>query len=64
MKNKAPINSPALSNHSAVVRDHYILLIGGWNGSNRTSDVYVYDINKSEIQKAKTSGKFFQIRFE
>lgn len=63
MKNKAPINSPALSNHS-VVRDHFILLIGGQNGSNRMSDVYVFDINKSEIQKAKTSGKFFQIRFE
>jgi hypothetical protein len=36
--------SPALSHHSCVTIDNrYLLLIGGWDGKNRTSKVFAFD---------------------
>ena len=38
--------SPSLSHHAAVVSgDRYLILIGGWDGRRRTSNVNVYDTN-------------------
>ena len=39
---------PALSHHASVSLDNkYIVLIGGWNGKVRTSNIYVFDTEKS-----------------
>ena len=36
--------SPALSHHACVtLYDRYMILIGGWNGRQRTTKVYVFD---------------------
>ena len=39
---------PSLSHHSAnVVREHFILIIGGWNGHKRTAEVYCFDTTEA-----------------
>lgn len=38
------------------MQDTYVLFIGGWNGNNRISDVYVYDTKNNEILNTRTSG--------
>ncbi|CAD5114539.1 DgyrCDS3659 [Dimorphilus gyrociliatus] len=49
--------SPYLSHHSSVVlRDRYFLLIGGWDGKVRTSDVHSYDTVEKVWKKVPTSG--------
>ncbi|XP_064652428.1 kelch domain-containing protein 9-like [Lineus longissimus] len=49
--------SPALSHHSSVVLgDRYLILIGGWDGKARTSDVHMYDVEKDKWQGVATSG--------
>lgn len=36
--------SPALSHHACVtINNRYLLLIGGWDGKNRTSKLYAFD---------------------
>lgn len=50
-------DSPALSHHAGVVlHDRYILLIGGWNGHVRTSQVFVYDTEENHWMAPQTSG--------
>lgn len=40
--------SPALSHHCAVAIDNrYMLLIGGWNGKQRTADVFAFDAEEN-----------------
>lgn len=37
-------NAPGLSHHCAVTYEHrFIILIGGWNGKKRTSEVFLFD---------------------
>ena len=37
-------SAPGLSHHCALAYEHrFILLIGGWNGKKRTSDVFLFD---------------------
>ena len=37
-------NAPSLSHHCAIAYKHrYIILIGGWSGRKRTSDVFLFD---------------------
>jgi hypothetical protein len=31
-------------------------LIGGWNGTERSSDIFVYQINNQEIKMANSKG--------
>lgn len=52
------INSPALSYHRCIVMNNgqYILAIGGWDGSKRKSDVYVFDVASITWYQAHTSG--------
>ena len=41
--------SPALSHHACVtLYDRYMVLIGGWNGRQRTTKVYVFDTGRQE----------------
>ena len=51
-------DSPTLSYHRCVVMSdgEYIVTIGGWDGSKRKSDVYVYDVANSTWHEAHTSG--------
>lgn len=51
-------DSPALSYHRCVVMNNgqYIVTIGGWDGSKRKSDVYVFDLAKNVWHQAQTSG--------
>lgn len=51
-------DSPVLSYHRCVVwnRGQYILAIGGWDGSKRKSDVYVYDVANGSWHEADSSG--------
>lgn len=51
-------DSPALSYHRCVVMNNgqYIVTIGGWDGSKRKSDVYVFDLTKNVWHQAQTSG--------
>lgn len=49
-------NSPSLSHHSSVVLgDRYFLLIGGWDGKVRTSDVHAFDTLERIWKKVPTS---------
>eukprot|EP00794_Sanderia_malayensis_P009310 gene9310-10292_t len=46
-----------LSHHSAVIfKQRYIVLIGGWNGKKRTSEVFFFDKLSCHWYKAKNSG--------
>lgn len=50
-------NSPALSHHVCLsMQDRYLVLIGGWNGKARVSDVWVYDTVENCWISMKTSG--------
>lgn len=50
-------NSPALSHHaSVVIGNRYIVLIGGWTGKFRVSDVVIYDTVSSVWSYPKTTG--------
>ena len=48
--------SPHLSHHAGVVIGDYWILIGGWNGRARTSDVSVYDVINNRWIDTKTDG--------
>lgn len=52
------LNSPSLSYHRCVVMNDgaFIVTIGGWDGSKRKSDVYVYDVEKKIWFSTNTSG--------
>ena len=54
----APIDSPNLSHHCAIVQNDSIILIGGWNGSSRISDVFIYNITNGEIKMASSTGTY------
>jgi len=51
-------DSPALSYHRCVVMGggQYIVTIGGWDGSKRKSDVYVFDVANTKWHQTHTSG--------
>ena len=50
-------NSPFLSHHCAVsLHERYIMLIGGWNGRVRLSDVFVYDTAEEKWIQVRTQG--------
>ncbi|ESN99600.1 hypothetical protein HELRODRAFT_125934, partial [Helobdella robusta] len=49
--------SPALSYHASVVlQDRYLVLIGGWNGKSRTSDLNIYDGAQEKWLPCETHG--------
>ncbi|CAG5126769.1 unnamed protein product [Candidula unifasciata] len=49
--------SPFLSHHAAVVlEDRYLLLIGGWDGRKRGSELHVYDSQEDKWSQMKQSG--------
>ncbi|BFZ11071.1 hypothetical protein BsWGS_14110 [Bradybaena similaris] len=49
--------SPSLSHHAAVVlEDRYLLLIGGWDGKKRGSELHVYDSQEDKWSQMKQSG--------
>lgn len=49
--------SPALSHHACVVvGDRYVVLVGGWNGKSRVSDVAAYDTANDSWSYPKTTG--------
>lgn len=50
------MESPALSHHCAFIQENHVIIVGGWNGSSRISDVYIYDISQNKFTKAKTKG--------
>ena len=50
-------DSPALSHHCALnFQDRYVLLIGGWNGKVRSSDVFAYDTTENRWLQPCTQG--------
>lgn len=51
-------DSPSLSYHRCVVMNggQYIVTIGGWDGSKRKSDVYVFDVAKNTWHPAQATG--------
>ena len=50
-------DTPSLSHHACVVvEDRYMMLIGGWDGHVRTSNVCVYDTRDERWTFPKTSG--------
>ena len=51
-------DSPALSYHRCVVmhEGRYIVAIGGWDGSKRKSDVYVFDVQNSTWHQTQALG--------
>ena len=50
-------NSPALSHHCCVaLHDRYMLLIGGWDGKARLSDIYAFDTQENRWIFPKSSG--------
>ena len=49
--------SPLLSHHACVVLDNrWLVLVGGWDGRRRRSDINVYDSVKREWVSCKTNG--------
>jgi hypothetical protein len=51
-------DSPALSYHRCVVMNdgEYIVTIGGWDGSKRKSDVYVFDVANTTWHQTHAPG--------
>lgn len=50
-------DAPSLSHHTAtVVKDRYIITIGGWNGKKRVSDVHCFDTSNSTWRRINVSG--------
>jgi hypothetical protein len=51
-------DSPTLSYHRCVVMGggDYIVTIGGWNGSKRKADIYVFDVANSIWHQAQAVG--------
>lgn len=53
-----PCDSPNLSHHCAVpYAEKFILLVGGWNGKKRTSDVFVFDTEDHSWSKMPVFGE-------
>ncbi len=53
---RAP-NCPALSHHACVaVNDRYMMLIGGWTGKIRCSDIFVFDTEEEHWMNLKSHG--------
>ena len=52
------LNSPSLSYHRCVVMNNgqYIVTIGGWDGSKRKADVYVYDVENKTWHSTNAPG--------
>lgn len=52
------VNSPALSYHRCLVMGNgqYIVAIGGWDGSKRKSDVYVFDVANAIWHQTQAPG--------
>jgi len=49
--------SPSLSHHACVVVDaRYAVIIGGWNGEDRTSNVYIFDAVEACWSAPSTKG--------
>lgn len=49
--------APSVSHHTAtVVRDRFILIIGGWNGRKRCADVYCFDTVEQFWRQIPVSG--------
>ena len=49
--------APSLSNHCALnYKDRFIMLIGGWNGKRRTSDVFLFDVGERSWNQMRISG--------
>ncbi len=47
-----PDQSPNLSHHAAVLlEDRFFVVIGGWNGRKRSSEVFVLDLNSEKWSK-------------
>lgn len=51
-------DSPVLSYHRCVVMGNgqYIVTIGGWDGSKRKAEVYVFDVNAGAWHSTNTTG--------
>lgn len=51
-------DSPILSYHRCVVMNNgqYIVTIGGWDGSKRKADVYIFDLANSTWHQTNASG--------
>jgi hypothetical protein len=53
---KSP-GSPSLSHHACVVVDNrYAVIIGGWNGRDRTCDVHIFDCLDARWSSPRTTG--------
>jgi len=53
----AAAGAPSLSHHACVVMSgRYVVIIGGWTGRERTSDVHVYDVVSSQWSTPRTMG--------
>ena len=49
--------SPALSHHAAILlQNRHLLLIGGWNGKKRTSDIHCFDVKDQKWRVLETTG--------
>ncbi|XP_029650408.1 kelch domain-containing protein 9 isoform X2 [Octopus sinensis] len=49
--------SPSLSHHTSIVlHEHYMLLIGGWNGKSRSANLHCFDTATMQWTEMKHSG--------
>ena len=48
---------PALSHHGSCICQDWLILIGGWNGSSRTSRVWAFDLSTSSWKTLKENPK-------
>ena len=52
-----PCDAPSLSHHCAVpFGNKFIIIIGGWNGKKRTSNVFVFDTDEHSWNKMNVYG--------
>ncbi|XP_074656079.1 kelch domain-containing protein 9-like [Tubulanus polymorphus] len=50
-------NSPHLSHHACLgITDRYLVVIGGWTGKQRCSDVFIFDTRAKEWSKPECTG--------
>lgn len=51
-------DAPSLSHHTAtVIKNRYIVIIGGWNGKKRVAEVYCFDTSNTTWRHIPESGE-------
>lgn len=49
--------APSVSHHTAtVIRERYIIIIGGWNGKKRTAEIFCFDTHETTWRRIPESG--------